>query len=138
MEKVRLLRSTLTTKIKDSMFSIFGNLLDPINTKAKPEEVLNWKRSEKTKNCFKLLFARVANSSDENDTYVVRILNRIWPSGETTDHKTAYAMAVCQSILSPNYEKLMISEDIVKEDLERYQVIIIIIIIIIISIIIIY
>ena len=129
MEKVRLLQSTLTTKIKDSMFSIFGNLLDPINTKTKSEEVLNWKRSEKTKNCFKLFFARVANSSDKNDTYVVRILNRIWPSGETTDHKTTYTMAVYQSILSPNYEKLTISEDIVKEDLERYQVIIIIIII---------
>src|SRR5260363_27272 len=114
------------------MFFIFSNFLDPINSKAKPKEILKWKKSRKTKNCYKLLFARVINSSDEDDTYVFRILNRVWPSGVAFDQKMAYAMAVCQSLLSTNHEKLMISEDIIKEDLKRnlvsyYYIIIIII-----------
>ena len=104
MEKVRLLRSTLTTKIKESMFFVFADLLDTINSKAKPEEILKWKKSEKTKNCQKLLFSRVPNGFGKDDTYMIRILNRTWPFGEATDMKTAYAIAVCQSFLSPKQE----------------------------------
>src|SRR5260363_397010 len=101
------------------IFFIFSDLLDPINSKTKPEEILKWKKSRKTKNCYKLLFARVTNSSDEDDTYVFQILNRVWPSGVASDQKTAYAIAVYQSLLSTNHEKLTISKNTIKKDLKR-------------------
>ena len=76
------------------MLFIFSDLLDPINSKAKPEEILKWKKSRKMKNCYKLLFARVTNSFDKNNTYVFQILNRGWPSEVASDQKTAYEIAV--------------------------------------------
>ena len=49
MEKVRHLRNTLNTKIKNAMYFIFGDLLEHINNKSTSKEVLNWKKSAKTK-----------------------------------------------------------------------------------------
>ena len=49
------------------MFFVFGKLLESINNKASPEKVLKWKRSEKTKACYKQLFEDVENS---DKTYI--------------------------------------------------------------------
>ncbi|KAF0468366.1 hypothetical protein F8M41_025823 [Gigaspora margarita] len=42
---------------------------------------------------------RVPNSFGKDDTYIIQILNRTWPSKEATDTKTVYAIAICQSFL---------------------------------------
>jgi hypothetical protein len=99
------------------MFFVFGDLLESINSKAIPEEVLDWKRSDKTKSCYKRLFARIVDNSE--DTYMSRILQKIWPSGDATNEQVAYAVAVCQTILDPNYEKITISESVVKNKIAR-------------------
>jgi hypothetical protein len=99
------------------MFSVFGDLLDPINNKASHEEIIKWKRSDKTVSCFKLLFVKISNNSEE--TYMSQILNKIWPSGETTNEKVAYAIAVCQTILDPKQENLTISESVIKNKLAK-------------------
>jgi hypothetical protein len=117
LEKFRLLRSTLTTKIKNALFAVFEDLLTPINNKAKPEIVLEWKRSEETKTCFKRLFKNISEGSE--DTYMSLILNKIWPSGDATHEKVAYAIAVCQTMLDPKQDSLMISESIIKHKLSR-------------------
>jgi hypothetical protein len=105
------------TKIKNAMFAVFGDLLSPINNKAKPEIVLEWKRSEETKSCYKRLFKNT--SDDSEDTYMSLILNKIWPSGDATLEKVAYAIAVCQTMLDPLQDSLMISESIIKHKLSR-------------------
>ena len=117
MEKHRLLRSTLTTKIKDSLFFIFGDQLESINNKAALEKVLDWKRSDKTKLCYKRLFEKIADNSE--DTYMSWILSKIWPSGNATYEQVAYAIAVCQTVLDPICEKIMISENLVKSKIAR-------------------
>jgi hypothetical protein len=99
------------------MFAVFGDLLSPINNKAKPEIVLEWKRSEETKSCYKRLFKNT--SDDSEDTYMSLILNKIWPSGDATLEKVAYAIAVCQTMLDPLQDSLMISESIIKHKLSR-------------------
>ena len=58
------MRGTLTTKIKEAIFFVFRNLLESINNKASPEEVLKWKHSEKTKACYKQLFENIENSDE--------------------------------------------------------------------------
>ena len=98
------------------MFFVFGNLLESINNKASPEEVLKQKHSEKTKACYKQLFEDVENS---DETYMSRILKKIWPSGDATNEKVAYAIAVCQTILDPNYEKITMSDTAVKNRAAR-------------------
>jgi hypothetical protein len=117
LEKHRLLRSTLTTKIKDSLFFIFGDQLESINNKAALEKVLDWKRSDKTKLCYKRLFEKIADNSE--DTYMSRILSKIWPSGNATHEQVAYAIAICQTVLDPICEKITISEDLVKSKIAR-------------------
>ena len=112
MEKLRSLRSFLTTKIKDTLFSVFGEgLLEPITNKATPEMILEWKKSEKTRACYKKLFDKINNTKD---TYMERILEKIWPSGDASEEKIAYAIAVCQTVLNPKNKILTMSEDIIK------------------------
>lgn len=99
------------------MFSVFGEgLLDPINKKASAENVLEWKRSKKTKACYKLLLDKMNNSED---TYMEQILQKIWPSGEATNYQIAFAISVCQAVLNPNNNTLSVSEDIVKRELAK-------------------
>ena len=99
------------------MFAVFGDLLTPINNKAKPEIVLEWKRSVETKSCYKRLFKNISEDSEE--TYMSLILKKIWPSGDATQEKVAYAIAVCQTMLDPKQDSLMISESIIKHKLSR-------------------
>src|SRR5437763_3640141 len=98
------------------MFIVFGKLLESINNKASPEEVLKWKRSEKTKACYKQLFEDVENS---DETYMSRILKKIWLSGDATSEKVAYAIAVCQAMLDKNYEKITMSDTAIKNRAAR-------------------
>jgi hypothetical protein len=68
---------------------------------------------DKTKFCFNNLFSAI-NTDDLEVTYMSRILSKIFPIGDATNEKIAYAIAVCQTILNSEYEKLTISEDIIK------------------------
>lgn len=112
------MRSALTTRVKDAMFSVFGESeLDSINTNAIPSDVSEWKSSRKTKACYQKLFMSI--SSDPNDTYMSRILSKVWPSKLPSNIKLAYAMAVCQIMLNDYYEKLTMSEDTVKDRLRK-------------------
>jgi hypothetical protein len=104
--------------VKDAMFSVFGeSQLDSINTNATPADVSEWKASAKTKACYQKLFTPI--SSDPNDSYMSRILSKVWPDKLPTNIKMAYAIAVCQIMLNDYYEKLTMSEDTVKDRLRR-------------------
>ncbi|CAG8807353.1 22003_t:CDS:2, partial [Gigaspora rosea] len=74
-------RGTLTTKIKDIVFAVFGDsMLDWIDSNAIPDEVHNWKQSAKTKAAdFKLFSPIVAN--DPEDTYISHILTNDFSRG---------------------------------------------------------
>jgi len=106
----------LTTQIKQALFSVFGeNNLDSINTNVSPSKIMEWKASDKTKSCYKKLFTPI--SSDPIDTYMARILAKLWPTTIPSDMKIAYAITVCQVTLSQHYEKFTMREDIVKDRL---------------------
>ena len=53
-----------------------------------------------------------------------KILARLWAGGEATNIKVAYAIAVCQYMLSKNYERLTISEVYIKSKIIKNLVII--------------
>ncbi|RIB10609.1 hypothetical protein C2G38_2264029 [Gigaspora rosea] len=69
------------------------------------------------KECFQKLFT--AMFSNPNDTYMFRILSKVWPDKLQTNIEMAYAIAVCQIMLHNYYEKLTMSEDTVKNRLRR-------------------
>ena len=117
MEKIRALRGTLTNKIKASTFFIFGNDLEPINNKSSSAEVRKWKESKKTKECYKKLFNEVEVGTEE--TYMTRILKKIWPGENSSAENVSFAIAVAQTILNPGYEKLTISDTVIKKLMAR-------------------
>jgi hypothetical protein len=113
-------RSGLTTRIKDAMFAVYGeSQLDSINTNAPPQEVVIWKASSKTRQSYRKLFDKINTRDPNSDTYMQKILSKIWPSESPSNNKVAYAISVCQIMLSSHYEKLIMSEDIVKNRLKK-------------------
>ncbi|RIB20366.1 hypothetical protein C2G38_2179540 [Gigaspora rosea] len=113
LQKIRSLQGTLTNKIKETLFSVYGNLIEPINNKAKPDEVIMWKKSTKTNECYQKLFEELEEDSD--DTYMNRILYKIWPDGKAPPEKIAYAIAVCQTMLNPKNKIITMSDHVVKK-----------------------
>ena len=120
LKQHRSLRSALSSKIKDAMFSVFGEAqLDSINANASPAIVAAWKASQKTKSCYKKLFTPISDD-DINDTYIARILTKAWPGVRMpTNLKMAYTITICQIMLSDRYDKLKIGDDIVKNRLRK-------------------
>ncbi|RIB10705.1 hypothetical protein C2G38_2205447 [Gigaspora rosea] len=86
LQKIRSLQGMLMNKIKETLFSVYGNLIEPINNKAKPDEVIIWKKSTKT------------------NEY-----------GKAPPEKIAYAIAVCQTMLNPENKIITMSDHVVKK-----------------------
>ena len=120
MKQIRSLRGSLTSNIKKCTFFVFGNLLDKIDNLALLKEIQDWKASEKTKNCYKMLFKEIEEGSEE--TYIARILKKIWPDEDSSEENVAYAIAVAQTILNPGYGKITIEENAVKKLAARHLV----------------
>jgi hypothetical protein len=100
------------------MFAVFGEAqLESINSNAISSDVSAWKSSEKMKACYQKLFMPIA--SDPNDTYMVRILGKVWPSKMPRNIQMAYAMAICQIMLNEYYVKLTMSEETVKKRVRK-------------------
>jgi hypothetical protein len=102
------------------MFSIFGEAqLESITSNATPTEVATWKTSTSTKSCYKKLFEKIDPNDQNSPTHMSKILVKVWPNVEPSKIKAAYAVSVCQIMLNERYEKLTMSEDIVKKRLNK-------------------
>jgi len=117
LEKHRSLRGTLTSKIKESVFAVFGeNILPSINTKASALEISRWKSSENVRRCYTHLFQPMSEGSDVS--YMARIMERVWPNTSTPSQTLiAYAISICQVLLNPNDKHIQITEKTVKKRL---------------------
>ncbi|KAF0416569.1 hypothetical protein F8M41_007405 [Gigaspora margarita] len=113
LQKIRFLRGTLMNKIKETLFSVYGNLIESINNKANPDEVIMWKKSTKTIENYQKLFKELEEGSD--NTYMNRILYKIWPDGNALPEKIAYTIAICQTMLNPKNKIIMMLDHIVKK-----------------------
>ncbi|KAF0496168.1 hypothetical protein F8M41_021067 [Gigaspora margarita] len=48
------------------------------------------------------------------ETYMVKILTKIWPTKDGSDKNIAYAIAIAQMILNPKYDKITMSNTAIK------------------------
>src|SRR5260364_375845 len=116
---MRSKRGTLTTKIKDAVFAVYGySMLDKIDSHAIPEEIHNWKQSTKTKTTYSKLFLPIV-TNDSNDTFISCILIKVWPKGDAEDNLLAFAIGVVQALLSHKYKKITIDEKVMKDRIEK-------------------
>ncbi|KAF0474832.1 hypothetical protein F8M41_024633 [Gigaspora margarita] len=92
--------------------NIHGLLLQKIRF-SNPDKVIMWKKSTKTIECYQKLFEELEEGLD--DTYINRILHKIWPDGNAPPEKIAYAIAICQTMLNPKNKIIMMSDHIIKK-----------------------
>ena len=122
--KHRSLRGTLTSRIKEALFSVFGeNLLPSINTSATPKEIYNWKKSELVNSCYNKIFSTIDPIGNPKVTYMSRILEKVWPSAKCTPNiHIAYAIGVCTTLLNPHNDNIQISQSNLKSQTKKYLV----------------
>jgi len=106
-------RGTLTSKIKDAMYFIFGFELPHINSKATPTQITEWKQNPAVKKCHRKLFQKVIIG--EPDTFMTRIINKAWPNKKNVAKiKIAYAISACEAFLDPKNHCIQMSERLIK------------------------
>lgn len=115
-EKIRSLRSNLSTKVKVSIFKVFDKL-PPINNNATASEITKWKRSPIVLECYKKLFKEIENTSEK---YIVRIIKNVWPKKEIIpDSHTAWCVSIAEILLDPNNGCIQITEDVIQPIVEK-------------------
>jgi hypothetical protein len=118
-EKHRSQRGTLTSRIKDAIFSVFGEAnLPPISMNASPAEVNKWKRTPAVKKCYSNLHQLV--SDDSEASFMLRIVERVFvDSKNSSEILIAYTVNVCEIFLNPDSENIQISESVMKKKLKE-------------------
>jgi hypothetical protein len=118
--KHRSQRGSLTSKIKEAIFSVFGEAnLPPISTNESPQEISRWKKNPAVRSCYLKLHKPVTD--DENVTYVLRIIEKVFVS-PVPNLLIAFAMSVCDIFLNPDDENIQITESAIKIKLKEYSV----------------
>ena len=110
----------MASKVRDAMFSVFGEgYLDTINTNASPAEILAWKQSQKTAECFENLHKC---PKGEEQSMMARILEKVWPKGDASDKQVAFAITIYQMVLNPNNESILINEMLIKSKVKKNKI----------------
>ena len=119
-KQFRLARGTLAAKIRESLFTFFGeDNLPRINSSAPPVDISNWKKSNEVKKCYKKLF-------ENKNKILAKILEKVFGKNLPKPTHSAFAIAVCTSILDPESNRIQLSEESMKEIYNNHLVSIII------------
>ena len=109
-------RGSLTSKIKDAMYYIFGHELPHINSNATPTQITEWKKHPSVKKCYRKLFQKI--TLGEPDTFMTRIIDKVWQEKKNVAKvKIAYAISICENMLNPNNHYIQVSEKLVKANI---------------------
>jgi hypothetical protein len=77
-----------------------------------------WKNGA-AQRCYKKLFAPISDENP-NETYMSRILEKVWSdSDKASDISVAFAISVCETLLSPDSGTIQIKEEVLKRRLKR-------------------
>ena len=103
------------------MFSVFGEgRLDPINTNLTSSEITAWKKSPKTAKAFGNLFKRIRNNEDF--TYMTRIFEKVWAKSEISDEQSAFAIAVCKTVINSTIESIKLDKGTIKQQISLNKI----------------
>jgi hypothetical protein len=111
---LRLYRGTLATRIRDSLFSVFGDDLPKINTSNTPSQIAAWKKSAQVANCYKQIF--------NNGTVFTSFMEKVFGEDAPQAVHTAYALAICTMLLDPSYDGIQLNEVDTKKMVHHYSV----------------
>jgi hypothetical protein len=112
----------LATKIKESVFTIFGEVNLPlINSNAGPSEIANWKKRPEVSKCYERLFKHIGDN-DNSPLVITRILEKAFLGKKYSNTELAYAIAICKIMLNPKNDVLQMKGTILKSKVKYYLV----------------
>jgi hypothetical protein len=122
MKQIRSLRGSLASKTRESIFSTYGELTLPsINTNANPSEIAEWKKSPEVSSCYRSLFNRTGD--DINSPLMIsRIIEKVFQGKKYSNTEFAYVVAICKTILDPEYDSLQLKKSTMKRKVKGYLV----------------
>lgn len=114
----RSFRGTLTSNIKDALFSVFGvSALPTINSKSEPSEIVKWKNSPEVRKCHENLHKKTINGP----TFMTLIIKKVWPKEDYKEIRhnwIAFAVTVAEILLDSDIPGIQITESIAKPRIE--------------------
>src|SRR2546429_7429517 len=101
-------RGTLATKVRDALFTYFGDVnLSRINTSAPSIEISNWKNSNEVRKCYNKLF-------DDKNKVLAKILEKVFRKNISKPAYSMFAIAICTLILNPKSDRIQLNEESMK------------------------
>ena len=77
--KHRSQRGSLTSKIKDAIFQVYGEAnLPSISMSATPTDINNWKQNPAIRRCYEKLHQPISENNDPSVTHILRIMERVF------------------------------------------------------------
>src|SRR5213080_4292248 len=96
LAKHRSFRGSLTSRIKDALYTIFPEL-PSITSNSTPSEIRQWKGNPIVASCHNKLFKKIV--VEEPTTFMSKILDRLFPSKKSIPKiYVAYAISICEYI----------------------------------------
>ena len=89
---------------------------------ASPNEINEWKASEKVRICYENLHKPISNENVDV-MYILRIVERVFVSSKNaTETLVAYTMSVCDVFLNPENANIQITKKTVKDKFKEFLV----------------
>src|SRR5205814_1899856 len=118
LAKHRSFRCSLTSRIKDVLYTIFSEL-PSITSNSPSSKIRQWKSNPIVASCHNKLFKKIV--VEEPTTFMSKILDRLFPSKKSTPKiYVAYAISVCEYILNPSNQQIQVSESAIKFLISKY------------------
>ncbi|CAB5357935.1 unnamed protein product [Rhizophagus irregularis] len=117
LSKQRSLRSCLTTKARDALFSYFGEvILPPINTNTSSAGIIEWKNHPAVAECYNKLFNQNGSLG-----VLTRILERVFAGEYPSSLHLAFVTATFAVLLDPKSKTIQTNENTMKNKIEYYM-----------------
>lgn len=119
--QLRSVRGTFTSKVKEAIHIVFPEL-PPIDSKATPSEIQEWKAKPEVARSFSKLFKKI--ESDKPKTYIKKIIDRIWREGKNAPKmQIAFAIGISETYLDPSNQTIQMNEHLLKPKIIKNMVI---------------
>lgn len=116
----RSVRGTFTSKVKEAIHFVFPEL-PPIDAKATPSEIQEWKARPEVARSFSKLFKKV--KADQPKTFMKKIVDKVWRESKNAPKiQIAFAISISETYLDPKNQAIQMNENLIKPKIMKNMV----------------
>jgi hypothetical protein len=117
----RSIRDSFTSRVKDTIYAVFGNELPYTDTHAIYLEIQEWKTKSSVRKCHAKLFKKIRE--DQPTTYMSKIIEKLWKTKKDAPKvQIAYAISICETYLDPENQIIQMNENVMKPKIIKNMV----------------